>query len=71
MKLLADGFENMHAKLITFKQLRNNVRRRLYQEDNNSFPYGYWGTSLPDLAKAMFYNPDINLSSYNTCFSCD
>jgi hypothetical protein len=60
----------MEDKKITFERLRNNIRRKLYHENSDSFPYSSRGTSLPDLADSMFYNLDINALSNNVCPSC-
>jgi hypothetical protein len=71
MKLLSDGFNAMEETHMTFERLRNNLRRKLHNEDSNSFPYGTQGTSLPDLALSIFKNPEINASSHNLCSDCD
>jgi hypothetical protein len=71
MNLLALGFHNVHDGSISFETLRNDIRHQLHLTDENSFPYGSRGTSLGDLARAIFDNTVENASSYHKCPSCD
>lgn len=71
MDQLATGFESMHNKTITFERLRNNIRQQLHQEDGDSFPYGFRGTSIYDLANTMFSDQNNNASSQCKCSSCE
>jgi hypothetical protein len=71
MTQLALGFQDVNNGLITFERLRDNIRHQLNQKDSTAFPYGFRGTSVVELAKAIFENSIENASSYHKCSSCN
>ena len=54
---------------ITFEQMRDNIRQILHHDFPNSFPYGYRGASVTELAHKIFYNKGMNAYTQLDCVS--
>ena len=54
MKLLCQGLHDVKDENITFEQMRDNICQILHHDFPNSFPYGYKGTSVTELAHKCF-----------------
>ena len=70
MKLLCQGLHDVKSENITFEQMRDNIRQILHHDFPNSFPYGYRGASVTELAHKMFYNEAMNAYTQLDCAEC-
>jgi hypothetical protein len=50
--------------------MRDNICQILHPDFPNSFPYGYRGASVTELAHKMFYNEAMNVYTQLDCAEC-
>ena len=50
--------------------MRDNICQILHHDFPNSFPYGYRGASVTELAHKMFYNKAMNVYTQLDCAEC-
>jgi hypothetical protein len=70
MKSLCLGFKRFSDGKSSFEDIRDNLRKKLYQRHKNLFPYGPTGTSVSSLAINMLSCNKIISFSYKTCSQC-
>ena len=68
--MLCQGLHNVKDENITFKQMQNNICQILHHDFPNSFPYGYEGAGMTELAHKIFYNEAMNTYTQLQCAEC-